>query len=390
MRLSKQFIAIGTCLLLLFSMVSCFQEHDEYLDALKAGAKAGDSAAQNDLGVYYLENQEYEKAFKWFQKSSEQGLLHAYRNLGLCYLNGWGVEKDIEKAIANYTIAADKGLSESELTLGLIYQSDNTLPNSQEECIRWYERAVSHNQYWAAFNLGNIYLNGDFGMQSDSLALYWFREAANHGLPQAQFVIGNCYFEGAGVPRDYNLSALWYRKAAEQGLMEAQYALNTCYFYGLGVEKDPEMAKYWLDKANEQRAIAENPSLLSQIQAPETSKSKTVVLEPLPKKKIKTEADELYQKGFQMLFGSNTQKANNQAIDYLTQATLKGNKNAKVLLAYCYATGLGVLPSKVTAASLFVGKGQIKYSIGKEIYTIDFEILEDGSYEKQMNLEIMK
>ena len=387
MKLSKLFVSTGICLLM---ATSCLQHQDNDLALLIAEAKSGDSGAQNDLGGYYLESQDYSKAFKWFQKSAEQDFISAYYNLGQCYMNGWGVEKDTEKAIDNYKKAAEKGSSDAELLLGMIYEFDQTIPSNPDESIKWYKRAVSHNQYWAAFNLGSIYLNGIFGMQNDSLALYWLREAANHGIPQAQFVIGNCYLEGKCVPCDYNLSTQWFRKAAEQGLMEAQYALSTSYFYGIGVEKDPEMANYWREKANEQRGIAENASLLSQIQTPITSKKKPIVIEPLSKKNIKTEADELYQKGFQMLFGNNTQQANGQAIDCLTQAALKGSKNAKALLSYCFATGLGVMPSKATAASLFVGKGQIKYSIGKEVYCIDFEIFEDGSYEKQMNLEIMK
>lgn len=387
MKLSKNLISTGVCLLL---ATSCLQLQDSDLALLISEAKTGDSGAQNDLGGYYLENQDYEKAVKWFQKSAEQDFISAYYNLGQCYMNGWGVEKDAEKAITYYKKAAEKGSSDAELTLGMIYQHEPTIPSNPEEAIKWYKLAVSHNQYWAAFNLGSIYLNGTFGTQNDSLALYWLREAANHGILQAQYVIGNCYFEGTGVPRDYNLSAQWFRKAAEQGLMEAQYALSTSYYYGLGVEKDLEMANYWRDKANDQRGLSENSSLLNLIQTPLTSKKKPLIIEPLSKQNIKTEADELYQKGFQMLFGNNTQHANGQAVDCLMQAALKGSKNAKVLLAYCYATGLDVLPSKATAASLFVGKGQIKYSIGKELYIIDFEIFEDGSYEKQMNLEIMK
>ena len=238
--------------------------------------------------------------------------------------------------------------------------------------------------------LGIIYETGFFGEQNDSLALHWYREAANHGLPQAQFVIGKRYLEGNGVPCDYNLSTLWFKKAAEQGLMEAQYALSDNYYYGVGVERDLVTAQYWQDKANEQRGFAGNLALISQIPSPEIAKKGIVVIEPLTQKDIKSEADSLYQKGFQTLFGNTTQMANITAIDYLSQAAIKGNKSAKVLLSYCFATGLGVHPSKVTAASLFVGKGQIKYSIKKEIYTIDFEIFEDGSYERTMNLDIKK
>lgn len=385
--LKTYFLAIIGFVLLSFSS-SCHQNQDDYLSSLMAEAKSGNKEAQNDLGGYYFENQEYDEAFEWFQKSAEQDFITAYFNLGRCYLNGYGVEQDVGQAISNYKTAAEKGMSDAELMLGCIYQDDRLEPYVPEESIYWFKRAASHGKQWGAMQLGIIYETGFFGEQNDSLALHWYREAANHGLPQAQFVIGKRYLEGNGVPCDYNLSTLWFRKAAEQGLMEAQYALSNNYFYGLGVEKDLATAQYWQDKANEQRGFAENLALISQIPSPEIARKETVVIEPLTKKDIKSEADSLYQKGFQTLFGNTTQTANKTAIDCLSQAAIKGNKSAKVLLSYCFATGLGVHPSKVTAASLFVGKGQIKYSIQKEIYTIDFEIFEDGTFEKTMDLEI--
>ena len=385
--LKTYFLAI-ICFVLLSFVSSCHQHQDDYLSSLMAEAKLGNKEAQNDLGCYYFENQDYQEAFSWFQKSAEQGLNIAYYNLGRCYFNGFGVEKDIDQSIANYKTAAEKGMSSAELMLGFIYQDDRFEPYDSNESIQWYKRAASHKQNWAAMQLGNIYQSGVLGEQNDSLAMYWYREAADHGLPQAQFVIGKCYLEGNGVPCNYNLSTQWFRKAADQGLMEAQYALSNNYFYGLGVEKNLEMAQYWQDKANEQRGFAENIALISQIQAPEIASKKVVVIEPLDKKDIKSAADSLYQKGFQALFGNTTQMANEVAIDCLSQAAIKGNKSAKALLSYCFATGLGAHPSKVTAASLFIGKGQIKYSIKKESYTIDFEIFDDGNYEKNMNIDI--
>ena len=390
MRLPKGLILANICSLLLISayLYLRFQHQDTPLDLLKKAAESGDVEAQNDLGCYYFNSQDYQEAFKWFQKSAEQDFITAYFNLGRCYLNGYGVEQDVGQAISNYKTAAEKGMSDAELMLGCIYQDDRLEPYVPEESIYWFKRAASHGKQWGAMQLGIIYETGFFAEQNDSLALHWYREAANHGLPQAQFVIGKRYLDGNGVPCDYNLSTLWFRKAAEQGLMEAQSALSNNYFYGLGVEKDLATAQYWQDKANEQRGFAENLALISQIPSPEIARKETVVIEPLTKKDIKSEADSLYQKGFQALFGNTTQMANEVAIDCLSQAAIKGNKSAKALLSYCFATGLGAHPSKVTAASLFVGKGQIKYSIKKESYTIDFEIFEDGNYEKKMNIDI--
>lgn len=66
----------------------------------KKAAKLGNSKASYSLGYLYLKglgtiSQDYSKAVKWFEKSE-----HPMANywLGVCYLNGYGVEKNLNKA----------------------------------------------------------------------------------------------------------------------------------------------------------------------------------------------------------------------------------------------------------------------------------------------------
>lgn len=66
----------------------------------KKSANLGNSKAAYSLGYLYLKgfgsiNQDYSKAVKWFKKSDYP---MAQYWLGVCYVNGYGVEKDIKKA----------------------------------------------------------------------------------------------------------------------------------------------------------------------------------------------------------------------------------------------------------------------------------------------------
>ena len=392
MRLPKSLILTNICFLLLISayLYLRFQHQDTPIDLLRKAARAGDVNAQNDLGCYYLGIQNYDEAFKWFNKAAEQDFKSAYFNLGICYLNGLGTETDIEASISNFSKSYEKGSGNAALRLGYIYLNQDFECFDPQKSIQWFEQAAKHKILQADFMIGELYYHGQFVEKNDSLAFLHIQRAAYQGNPNGQFLLAQFYEKGFMVPIDRNLSMQWLRKAAEQGLTDAQYSLSRCYLYGLGVEQNQELATYWQDQANEQRSIVENTQLISQLSSPITSSKAPISIAPLNKNSIKTETDSLYQKGFQLLFGGDTSQENKQAIDCLTQATLKGHKSARALLAYCFATGLGVHRSKVTAAKLFVGKGQIRYSIGKEIYTVDFEIFEDGEYEKKMNLEILK
>lgn len=48
-----------------------------------------------------------QKAVEWYTKAAEQGHAAAQYNLGNCYYDGEGVEKDLQKAIEWYTKAAE-------------------------------------------------------------------------------------------------------------------------------------------------------------------------------------------------------------------------------------------------------------------------------------------
>ena len=139
-------------------------------------------------------------------------------NLGLCYHNGDGVEKDDEKAVEWYTKAAEQGHPDAQYTLGMVYG----YPWSYEGVVQDFKKAVE-----------------------------WFALAAEQGHSEAQFILGLCYDMGNGVAQDFEKAVEWYTKAAEQGHTQAQYSLGLCYENGKGVAVDFETAVEWYTKAVE-------------------------------------------------------------------------------------------------------------------------------------------
>ena len=65
--------------------------------------------AQSNVGMLYLYEENYEKAFYWLSKASEENLPIACELLGDCYDNGWGTELDKEKAQAYYKKSYELG-----------------------------------------------------------------------------------------------------------------------------------------------------------------------------------------------------------------------------------------------------------------------------------------
>ena len=76
------------------------------------GANQNDTLSQFYLALLYKNglgiNQDYTKAFEFFEIVSAKGLIEGYYNLGLLYYNGLGTEKNYNKAFINFNIAKDK------------------------------------------------------------------------------------------------------------------------------------------------------------------------------------------------------------------------------------------------------------------------------------------
>ena len=79
----------------------------------KPRAEAGDSEAQNYLGVQYYMGlgvrRDWQQALKWYEKSAKQGEPRAQRNYGMMFHNGYGTNMDIVSAYMWYYAAYRQG-----------------------------------------------------------------------------------------------------------------------------------------------------------------------------------------------------------------------------------------------------------------------------------------
>ena len=75
-----------------------------YLKAYEMqGDCAGDAALA--IGIVFDENEEYTKAYEWFQKAAEAGSDWGYYDLGIYYLEGKGITQNAAKAVECFTKA---------------------------------------------------------------------------------------------------------------------------------------------------------------------------------------------------------------------------------------------------------------------------------------------
>lgn len=179
-------------------------------------------------------------------KAAISGDPKAQFNIGLCYQEGRGVEKDKALAVTWYRKAADLGYAEAQNKLGECYNGGLGVETDKEQAVVWWRAAAKQGYADAQNSLGDFYsesISSTFlrtvERPRDILqAISWYQKAAEQDHARAQHSLGICYHDGKGVSKDLEQAASWYRKAGEQGLSAAQRDLALCYANGEGVTKD--------------------------------------------------------------------------------------------------------------------------------------------------------
>lgn len=219
-----------------FAAVPAHAEYTpEQIREWRAAANRGEAWAQYNLGVCYDNGDGVEKdlreAVRWYRKSAEQGLVAAQCNLGVCYEFGNGVEKDLREAVRWYRRAAEQGDARAQNNLGWRYKNGEGVEKNLEAAAMWWRKAAEQGDSDGQDNLGNAYRNG-WGVSADAAeAFSWYRKSAEQGDKWGHFHLGECYAKGLGVKANRDEARRLFSLAAAQGLDEAKRALEGVDFF---------------------------------------------------------------------------------------------------------------------------------------------------------------
>ena len=193
----------------------------------------------------YLDGFSDKKAYEFYNKALNN--VDTWVQVGICYMNGKGVEQDKKEAAKWYRKAAEQGNADVQVMLGVCYANGDGVVQDKQEAVKWFRMAAEQGEARAQCNLGVCYERGDGVAQDEKEAVKWYRKAAEQGDARAQCNLGFCY-----SIEDKQEAAKWYRKAAEQGDARAQFLLGGCYYDGEGVTQNKKEAVRWIRKAAEQ------------------------------------------------------------------------------------------------------------------------------------------
>ena len=200
-----------------------YQIYDEAETILEKAAKKGNPDAMRLLGALCLETSDKQKGFYWLEKAAASGNAVSEDQLGICYLNGIGVEPNAEKAVNIFRNSANSGYPGAKEHIAFAYMFGIGLDNLTQDCDAkfWIERLASKGNLDALNFLGNMYNTGKGVAKDQRKAVEIYKELVNKNYIYGYTNLALCYLNGYGVDKDTKKAKQYLEQAASMGSQEA-------------------------------------------------------------------------------------------------------------------------------------------------------------------------
>ena len=195
------------------------------MEYLQKSVDQGFEKAQSLMAYFLSEGQHVpqnkEAAIQLYSEAAEQRDADALLNLGIMYLLGDTVDRDLEKALSylNQININDKPVAGRYI--GDIYQySDNS--SEREKAKRYYEAAAGKGDLVSYHTLARLAQLGKDGEKNTEQAISYYKYAASQGHTPSQYALGVLYANGGdGIQRNVLTAYAWMSLAATAGLPDA-------------------------------------------------------------------------------------------------------------------------------------------------------------------------
>ncbi len=113
-------------------------------------------------------------------------------------------------------------MKDAVLAMGWFYLNGVGVEQDLEQARRWYRKSARQGDDRAMFSLGQMaYDEKDF-----SDAQVWFTRAVDKGHARSLFWLGKLHWRGLGVPEDRKQAMMFFRKAVANKVPEARRVLR--------------------------------------------------------------------------------------------------------------------------------------------------------------------
>ncbi len=227
-----------------------YKNHDipKALELFQSEAEKGNVLALHDLGKMYrnglLGEDNICKADEYFQKAL-QGFLeieptakrlkpYVQYRIGKMYALGYGTEQDYTKAFGWFEKSADAGNKFAQYSLGSLYFYGNGVVQNYEKAFEYYKLSADQDNAYACYEIAKMLRDGIGVDKDEKQAEIYFQKAYNGFLKIAQdnpddkilYRLGVMTFSGTGCDAGRELGIEYIKQSAELGNEYAQAFLD--------------------------------------------------------------------------------------------------------------------------------------------------------------------
>ena len=199
--------------------------------------------------------QDYEKAFQWFLKSSQEGHKFAQYSLANLYYYGNSVEKDLSQAFLWYQKSASQGQPYASYAVAQMYSKGEYVAENNETAQRYYKAALSgfleleskdQEDDNLFYKIGVMYKNG-LGTEADiSKAIDYFKRSAEMNNKNGLYEYGKTLIQGKYIEADLNKGLECIEKAMKLKNSNAKRFFALEYISGEYFSQDIEKGLFML------------------------------------------------------------------------------------------------------------------------------------------------
>lgn len=193
--------------------------------------------------------QNYQKAFEWFERSAKQKNKFAQFSLANLYYYGNGVEKDLSQAFLWYQRSSSQGQPYAAYYIAQMYRYGEYVTKDNDTAQRYYQQALSgflkiESDDMADddlfYKLGQMFKLG-LGTDSDvTKAIKYFKRSAEMNNKNGLFEYGKALLIGEHIPQDTDSTVKLLEKAVKLKNSNAKRFLALEYISEEHLEQDIE------------------------------------------------------------------------------------------------------------------------------------------------------
>ena len=209
----------------------------------------------------------YEPKFKGQVMKPADMRSYVWYRIGKMHCYGLGTEQDYEKAFQWFLKSSQEGHKFAQYSLANLYYYGNSVEKDLSQAFLWYQKSASQGQPYASYAVAQMYSKGEYVAENNETAQRYYKAALSGFLEleskdQADdnlfYKIGVMYKNGLGTEIDIPKAIEYFEKSTEN--MWSTYQLGRLYLFGAEeLEKDKEKAVEWLTKsANDGNEYAQN------------------------------------------------------------------------------------------------------------------------------------